>query len=41
MTYDLSQHPKVFQSLTGLRLSEFDDLIKEVLPMYAEAEYAR
>ena len=34
----LSQHPKVFQAMTGLRVSEFDELLKDVLPVYLEAE---
>lgn len=37
----LSQHPQVFQSLTGLRISEFADLIEDVLPQYVEAEQER
>jgi len=37
----LSQHPKVFKSLTGLRVSEFDELVADVLPAYREAEIER
>lgn len=38
---DLSQHPDVFRSLTGLRLAEFDALAAGVLPRFAEAERRR
>jgi hypothetical protein len=37
----LSRYPKVFQTLTGLQLTEFDSLLDEVLPRYAEAERQR
>lgn len=37
----LCQHPKVFQAVTGLQVTEFDQLVKEVLPVYAKAERAR
>jgi hypothetical protein len=37
----LSQYPKVFKSLTGLHVSEFDALVEEVLPAYREAEIQR
>jgi hypothetical protein len=37
----LSRHPEVFQSVTGLRVAEFDKLVVDVLPLYAEAERAR
>jgi hypothetical protein len=37
----LSQHPKVFKSMTGLRVSEFDALASDVLPRYAAAEIER
>jgi DDE superfamily endonuclease len=37
----LSEYPNVFRAMTGLHLSEFDELIKDVLPQYAEAERAR
>jgi len=33
----LSQHPRVFQSMTGLRLPEFDQLLTEVLPLHTQA----
>ncbi len=29
----LRQHPRVFQSMTGLRLPEFEELFEEVLPL--------
>jgi hypothetical protein len=31
---DLSRHPKVFQSMTGLRVAEFDELVAAVLPAF-------
>ena len=37
----LSQHTKVFQSMTGLRVSEFDALVEAVLPGYQAAEESR
>jgi hypothetical protein len=37
----LSQHPNVFKSLTGLRVSEIDELVEDVLPAYREAEIQR
>ena len=37
----LSQHPNVFKGLTGLRVSEFDELVEDVLPAYREAEIQR
>lgn len=37
----LSRHPQVFQTMTGLRLAEFETLLDDVLPRYAEAEQAR
>jgi hypothetical protein len=37
----LSQHPKVFKSMTGLRVSEFDKLANAVLPRYAATEIER
>jgi len=37
----VSQYRQVFQSMTGLRVSEFDVLVDDVLPMYAAAEAAR
>jgi hypothetical protein len=33
----LSQHPRVFQSMTGLRLPEFEELVQEVLPLHTQA----
>ena len=37
----LSDYPVVFQSVTGLRVGEFDHLVDDVLPLYAEAEQNR
>lgn len=37
----LSHHPSVFKSLTGLHLREFDDLVRDVLPLYQAAEIQR
>jgi hypothetical protein len=37
----LSQYPRVFLSVTGLRVAEFEQLVKDVLPQYGEAEQAR
>lgn len=37
----LSGYPSVFRAMTGLQLSEFDGLVQEVLPKYAQAERAR
>jgi hypothetical protein len=37
----VSQYPQVFQSMTGLRVSEFDAWVDDVLPMYVAAEEAR
>jgi hypothetical protein len=37
----LSQHATVFQKCTGLAVSLFDELVKDVLPLYAEAEARR
>lgn len=37
----VSQYPTVFQSMTGLRVSEFDQLVDDVLPLYAAAEVER
>jgi hypothetical protein len=37
----VSQYSQVFQAMTGLRVSEFDGLVDNVLPMYAAAEEAR
>jgi hypothetical protein len=38
---DLSRHPDVFRSLTGLRVAEFDALAAEVLPRFAADERRR
>ena len=37
----LRQHPAVFQSVTGLRLTEFDAVVTAVLPRYQAAEVVR
>ena len=37
----LSQHPEVFRSLTGLRVTEFDALAADLLPCFAAAEHQR
>jgi hypothetical protein len=37
----LSGYPRVFLSVTGMRVDEFDPLVEDVLPTYAEAEQAR
>jgi hypothetical protein len=37
----VSQYSQVFQAMTGLRVSEFDGLVDNVLPMYAAAKEAR
>lgn len=37
----LRRYPRVFRALTGLTVSEFDDLEAEVLPLQAEAERRR
>lgn len=37
----LRQHPNVFLKLTGLRLSEFDQLVSDVLPRFEQAEVKR
>jgi hypothetical protein len=37
----LKQHPNVFYAVTGLRVSEFDDLLDDVQPRYAQAEQER
>jgi hypothetical protein len=37
----LSDYPNVFRAMTGLHLSEFDELVRDVQPQYAEAERAR
>ena len=38
---NLQRYPAVFRSLTGLRVGEFDQLMEDLLPLYAEAERAR
>ena len=37
----LSQHPQIFQKCTGISVETFDQLVKEVLPRYAETESQR
>ncbi len=37
----LSRHPRVFLSLTGLRIAMFEALVADLLPGYAVAEQAR
>jgi hypothetical protein len=37
----LSQHPKVFQAMTGLRVNEFDHLFSDLLGLYGPAETKR
>ncbi len=37
----LTQHPNVFYSVTGLRVMEFDELLADVLPGYAQSEQDR
>ncbi len=39
--HNLQRYPAVFRSLTGLRIGEFDQLAKDVTPVYAEVERAR
>ena len=39
--HNLQRFPTVFRSLTGLRVGEFDGLMKDVTPRYAQAELAR
>lgn len=39
--YNLQRYPSVFCALTGLRVGEFDQLIKDVTPLYVEAEHKR
>lgn len=38
---NLQRHPTVFRSLTGLRTGEFDQLMKDVTPLYVQVEGAR
>jgi hypothetical protein len=37
----LSGYPKIFLRMTGLHLDEFDDLVSDVRPLYAEADMTR
>ncbi len=37
----LTQHPNVFYSVTGLRVTEFEELLVDVLPQYASQEQQR
>lgn len=37
----LQQHPAIFLKVTGLRLLEFEDLLDDVLPRFAQAERKR
>jgi hypothetical protein len=37
----LTQHPNVFYSVTGLCVAEFDELLADVLPQYANQEQQR
>lgn len=37
----LSRHPTVFRGITGLDVSEFRELVKDVLPLFAAAEVER
>ena len=39
--HHLTQHPTVFCSVTGLRVAEFDELLADVLPRYAQTEQER
>jgi hypothetical protein len=39
--HDLSQNQPLFQALTGLGLTEFDELVKTILPGYTAAEQNR
>ena len=42
LRYDhLSRFPKVFQAMTGLRLTEFDVCLEDVLPFFGAAETQR
>jgi len=38
---DLSRHPRVFLTMTGLPVIVFDELVRDLLPAYAAAEHAR
>ena len=37
----LSRHPRVFLTMTGQRVAEFDALVRDLLPAYTQAEQAR
>jgi hypothetical protein len=37
----LSQHPRVFESLSSLSVALFDELVEELEPRFAEAEFER
>ena len=37
----LHRHPAIFLSMTGLRVREFDALLRDVRPLFAEAEHKR
>jgi hypothetical protein len=39
--HNLQRYPTVFRSLTGLRIGEFDQLVTEITPLYAQAEQTR
>jgi hypothetical protein len=39
--HHLTQHPNVFYAVTGLRISEFDELLADVWPRYAQTEQER
>ena len=39
--HNLKRYPSVFRSLTGLRIGEFDQLVKDVMPLYVQAEQTR
>jgi DDE superfamily endonuclease/Helix-turn-helix of DDE superfamily endonuclease len=42
MRYEhLKQHPNVFLKMTGLRISEYDALVDDLLPQLVQAEYER
>lgn len=42
MKYEyLSQHPNIFQKCRGITVSEFDELVNAVLPLYSAAERQR
>jgi hypothetical protein len=37
----LSAHPRVFKTMTGLTVEDFDALVAEVLPALRHADYER